>query len=99
MLNAYKVVLIESFEDVNGYTAYIFKDLDKNEYYWLNRMPNWNTPYEPKKGDVGYVKFKEVEGGIDQWYDRQNNKFNIYLYDGVYFEGFILETGNEQIVL
>lgn len=86
--------LVEANTDVDGYTTYVFKDIDKNydEYYMMVRYPKWDAP-KVQLGAEGYVKFAEVQAGIDQWFD--GTKFNKYRYDDIIFYKFI-EKGNEQ---
>ena len=73
------------------YTTYVFKCLEKDvtyetRYIMCTRFPNWETP-TVEIGDSGYLLFREVEAGIDSWYNGQN--MIPYRYSGIHFINFV----------
>ena len=94
--------LLEALCDIAGYTTYVFQILDQDRTYLVEsdylmcvRYPNWDSP-EIKKGDKGYLEVKEVNAGIDQWFD--GNNMNYYKYDDIIFYKFIKETPQTDII-
>lgn len=76
----------EIFEDVNGYTTYIFELLDieemnllKMKYVTCTKMPNWeDNPI--KLNEEGYLDYREIHEGVDKWYDKEEEKMVPYKY-------------------
>ena len=68
----YHVQLIGSYKDGYGYIDYVFKNLERIEwdtdYLWCVQLPNWDQP-PIKWGERGYLTVRDVEAGIDQWFD------------------------------
>lgn len=92
-----KVTVLEIVEKPDGYTEYIFEDFDHpREYLWLSRPINWETPHEVVKGAVGYVKYEEVSAGNTRYFNAKELAFDTYMYDTVYFRGFVLETQKQK---
>lgn len=85
--------LIAKESDTCGYITYVFKILDKSErirlgskYIMCVQFPNWEHR-ELFVGDTGYLNYKVITAGIDQWYDGNNLKF--YRYNMVQFIKFV----------
>lgn len=85
--------LVASSTDFEQYTTYVFelvenKDIEifGSRYVMMIRWPNWDAP-ELNIGSKGYVKFREVRSGIDQWFDGIEHVY--YKYDDIIFEKFI----------
>lgn len=83
--------LLASEEDSQGYITYVFECLDEDminetKYIMCTRFPNWDHK-DISLGEVGYLKFFEVEAGIDKWFDGKN--MVPYRYDGCHFIKFV----------
>lgn len=50
------------------------------------RFPNWDHR-KISLGEVGYLKFFEVQAGIDKWFDGE--KMVPYHYNGTHFIKFV----------
>lgn len=92
--------LIAKESDTCGYTTYVFKILDKSErerlkskYIMCVRFPNWEHR-ELSIGDVGYLNYKVITAGVDQWYDGNSLKF--YRYNMVQFIKFISKPTSKK---
>ena len=90
-IKCFHVEIIEHFDDL-GYQKYIFKDLDSRfpVFYMGTLLPNWNQKLM-KIGDKGYVRIKRKQAGIDTWYNKDEDTYVKYKYDGVYIDTFIHE--------
>lgn len=84
-------------KDVGGYITYVFKNLNStnvyDEYVMCVRFPNWDC-YNLEIGDIGFLKYRMVEAGVDKWYDRENDKFELYRQTDCHFINFIKEQEN-----
>lgn len=88
-----KVKLVAECKQPLGYILYVFHNLENksidNEYITLVRFPNWEqAPFQ--LNDEGFVHFKIVEAGKDEWYDNKNEMFRYYQYTNCIFLQFIL---------
>lgn len=96
--NTLYVKLLTLKENVGGYIIYVFEIINGIEPYYkyimCTRFPNWDSPFI-KIGDIGYLKYKEVEAGKDKWFDSQNNLYIPYKYSGIHFLDFIYENKNK----
>lgn len=88
--------LMEQKTDIGGYITYVFKVLDDNNiqqigtnYLMCVRYPNWEH-YDLQNGEIGYLNIKEVQAGIDKWFD--GGDFHFYRYDDIVFLKFIKES-------
>ena len=71
-----------------------------DKYIMCTKHPNWQT--KPIKiGDKGFLKVKEINAGVDTWYNDALDKKVAYKYDGIQFFDFILEKQKEtdEIIL
>lgn len=91
-----KVQLLTKREDPGGYIIYVFLNLDQNEYIMCTRFPNWDAPLI-KEQDEGFLSYKEVQGGVDNYYDVNNDTIQKYLYDNLIFLNFVYKK-NEILV-
>lgn len=78
-------------EDTQGYITYVFECLDeemieKTRYIMCTRFPNWDHR-DIGLGEVGYLKFFEVQAGVDEWFDGKH--MIPYKYNGCHFIKFI----------
>lgn len=95
---------LESFRrQMGGYVIYLFKNLDEKityelEYVMTVRFPNWNTP-EITIGETGYLQYKEVFAGKDEWWDSQNEQFVKYKCTNIIFLDFIKEKPESTVTL
>lgn len=91
--------LVALKDDLGGYITYVFKNLESNEvfdkYLMCTRFPNWDSPML-ELGDIGFVKYREVFGGIDEWYDKVNDCFIKYNYTDIHFLDFIYEKEKQD---
>ena len=66
------VKFVAKEEDGFGYYNYVFEDLEFQNYYYKYitcvRFPNWNQSVF-KIDDEGFLTFRYVQGGVDEWYD------------------------------
>jgi len=94
--------LITFRKEPGGYIMYVFRNLDSNDwenrYIMTVRFPNWNTPLL-KVGDLGFLKYKEVEAGKTTWWDNNSQTNVAYKYDNVIFEDFIHERKKDLTVM
>ena len=56
------------YEDLCGYTTYVFRDLESDRYIMCVKFPNWNQSVI-NIGDTGFLRVRYVEEGKDEWYD------------------------------
>lgn len=91
--------LIGLNDGFGGYITYVFQNLDStnafDKYLMCTRFPNWGSPFI-KLGDVGYVKYREVFGGVDEWYDRVKEVFVKYNYTDIHFLDFIYDKPKQD---
>ena len=97
-----RVQRLEYSLDSGGYLTYVFKLLDEKEiedvgsnYLMVVQRPNWNQPFI-EQGTCGYLKYKEIQAGVDTWYNdvctsspwcnylsgKENGKFSTNPYIG-----------------
>ena len=71
--------LLAKEEDIMNYQTLVFKNLDKApfgfNYCMVTVWPNWES-YIPKIGDIGYLTYDSVVGGVDTYYDIRRNGGN-----------------------
>lgn len=86
----YKAKLVALDVDCLGYTNYVFENLNNtsidDQFVMCVRFPNW----EQKAFNIeeeGFVTFRFVEEGIDQWYDGKG--LNKYKHTNFIFLKFI----------
>lgn len=82
--------LLAKKEEPGGYIVYVFKNLDDHTYLMCTRLPNWDCS-NIELGDIGYLDYKQVIAGIDEWYNQSSKNFIKYNYTGIYFNNFILK--------
>jgi len=98
-----KAKLLAQHDEPGGYTVYVFENLDfdklYDKYVMCTRFPNWQCD-ELNIGDTGFLKFREVEGGIDCWYDSISDTNVPYKYTNIHFLDFVREQApTKEIVL
>lgn len=82
--------LITFKENIGGYIVYVFENLADGTYEICTRLPRWEIPIL-KIGDVGFLKYGEMVGGKDTWYDPESCTHNYYRKTQVYFIDFVYE--------
>lgn len=89
-----KAQLVYDYEDF-GYVTYVFELLDPEDkdrlltkYMMCVQFPNWEQK-EIKVGDKGFLQYKEINKGIDEYYDFLTKSNKKYLHDMVQFIKFI----------
>jgi len=85
--------------DLMDYQTLVFKNLDKApfgcEYCMVTVWPNWES-YIPEIGDIGYLKYDSVTGGVDTYYDRTLDTIVKYNFTNLVFNKFVKEVDNSK---
>ena len=85
--------------DIMNYQTLVFKNLDKApfgcEYCMVTVWPNWES-YIPKIGDIGYLTYDSVVGGVDTYYDRSSDSIVKYNFTNLVFNKFVREQDNSK---
>lgn len=85
--------LVAACEGLGGYVTYVFQNLDaSNDYIMCTKFPNWETP-PIKIRTIGFLKYKEIIAGRDQWFSPEDGNFYVYKYNGIQFLNFV--AGNK----
>jgi hypothetical protein len=97
--------VLEVLHNPFGYIDYVVESLDPiqekfliTKYLIVTQFPNWDHR-ELCKGDIGFLKYKEITPGIDQWFD--GKELNYYKsFEGWQFLKFINKTPEiEQTII
>jgi hypothetical protein len=75
------------------YREIVVEDLNRDptddlKYVSLVQLPNWSTSDPLNVGDVGYIQFQCVEGGVTTWFNKVLKDFEIYNYTNNYIINF-----------
>ena len=85
--------------DLMNYQTLVFKNLDKApfgcEYCMVTVWPNWES-YIPEVGDIGYLTYDSVTGGVDTYYDRTLDTIVKYNFTNLVFNKFVKEIDNSK---
>ena len=85
--------------DLMDYQTLVFKNLDKApfgcEYCMVTVWPNWES-YIPEIGDIGYLTYDSVTGGVDTYYDRILDTIVKYNFTNLVFNKFVKEIDNSK---
>lgn len=85
--------------DIPNYQTLVFKNLDSvsfgYKYLMVTVFPNWES-YIPEVGEIGYLNYDEVEGGIDTYYDRNTDSIIKYNYSNSIFKKFVKKVDNSK---
>ena len=85
--------------DLMDYQTLVFKNLDKApfgcEYCMVTVWPNWES-YIPEIGDIGYLTYDSVTGGVDTYYDRTLGTIVKYNFTNLVFNKFVREIDNSK---
>lgn len=85
--------------DLMDYQTLVFKNLDRApfgcEYCMVTVWPNWES-YIPEIGDIGYLTYNSVTGGVDTYYDRTLDTIVKYNFTNLVFNKFVKETDNSK---
>ena len=91
--------LLAKEEDLMNYQTLVFKNLDKApfgcEYCMVTVWPNWES-YIPEIGDIGYLTYDSVTGGVDTYYDRTLDTIVKYNFTNLVFNKFVREIDNSK---
>ena len=91
--------LLAKEADIMNYQTLVFKNLDKApfgcEYCMVTVWPNWES-YIPKVGDIGYLTYDSVTGGVDTYYDRSADSIVKYNFTNLVFNKFVKEQDNSK---
>jgi len=71
-----------------GYTTYVFENLNTGDFVMCSRCPNWRGD-EPRVMQDGYVEFKDVKGGVDTYFEASSGQHKFYQYTATYFLNFV----------
>ena len=58
-------------------------------------FPNWESRI-PDIGEIGYLTYDEVEGGIDTYYERSTGNIVKYNFSNLIFKKFVKEVDNSK---
>ena len=82
-----------------GYQTLVFKDLEDSRFGYSYKMvtvfPNWESRI-PEIGEIGYLEYNSVTGGVDTYFDRNEQQFKVYNYTNLIFYKFVKEQDNSQ---
>ena len=85
--------------DLMNYQTLVFKNLDKApfgcEYCMVTVWPNWES-YIPEIGDIGYLTYDSVTGGVDTYYDKTLDTIVKYNFTNLVFNKFVREIDNSK---
>jgi len=90
--------------DSLNYQTLVFKNLENapfgHKYCMVVVFPNWESRI-PDIGEIGYLEYDEVEGGVDKYYDRTTCSMNKYNFSNLIFKKFIkkVDSSNKNIIL
>ena len=91
--------LLAKEEDIMNYQTLVFKNLDTapfgNQYCMVTVWPNWES-YIPNIGDIGYLTYDSVTGGVDTYYDRTLDTIVKYNFTNLVFNKFVREIDNSK---
>lgn len=91
--------LVAYREDFGRYIIYVFEVIGEkslfDRYIMCTRFPNWESPLL-SIGDIGFLKYKDVQAGKDLWYDWKTQTTIPYKYTGCHFVDFVLDTEKQQ---
>ena len=91
--------LLAKEADLMNYQTLVFKNLDKApfgcEYCMVTVWPNWES-YIPEIGDIGYLTYDSVTGGVDTYYDRTLDTIVKYNFTNLIFNKFVREIDNSK---
>jgi hypothetical protein len=91
--------LLAKEADLMNYQTLVFKNLDKApfgcEYCMVTVWPNWES-YIPEIGDIGYLTYDSVTGGVDTYYDRTLDTIVKYNFTNLVFNKFVKEIDNSK---
>jgi hypothetical protein len=85
--------------DLMDYQTLVFKNLDEApfgcEYCMVTVWPNWES-YIPEIGDIGYLTYDSVTGGVDTYYDKTLDTIVKYNFTNLVFNKFVREIDNSK---
>jgi len=95
-----KCELIALENDILDYHTLVFKIIENNppfghNYCMVTVFPNWQSSI-PLIGEIGYLMYDEVIGGIDTYYDRNTDSIVKYNYSNFIFKKFVKEVDNSK---
>lgn len=76
------------------YKEIVVEDLNRDftddlKYIAVVKLPNWEPSMTFNVGDIGYLQFQYVEGGVTKWFNKNLEDFKSYKYTNNYFIRFI----------
>lgn len=84
-----KVLVIQDGQYIEMVVEDLNRDVtDDLKYVTVVKLPNWNVANTFEVGDIGYLQFQYVEGGVTQWFNKDLKDFEIYNYTNNYFINF-----------
>lgn len=101
-----KCELVASECDIMDYHTLVFKILENSppfghRYCMVTVFPNWQARI-PDIGEIGYLMYDEVEGGIDTYYNRDTGTIVKYNFSNSIFKKFVkenLDNSNKDIII
>lgn len=77
------------------YSTLVVENLKNNEYLILTIFPNWIGTI-PAVGEVGYIEYEFVVGGVDLYYDKEIDSQVKYSNTYYIFRKYVKETHIEE---
>lgn len=101
-----KCQLVAKERDLLDYSTLVFKILENNipfghHYCMTVVFPNWQSRI-PDVGEIGYLMYDEVKGGIDTYYNRDTEAIVKYNFSNLIFKKFVkepLDNSNKDIII
>ena len=100
-----KCQVVAKEHDLLDYHVLVFKTLEINcpfghNYTMVTVFPNWESRI-PDIGEIGFLTYDEVEGGIDTYYNRSTESIMKYNFSNLIFKKFVKEqdNSNKDIIL
>lgn len=100
-----KSKLLAEEHDLLDYHTLVFKILEQNcpfghSYVMVTVFPNWQSRL-PNIGEIGYLMYDEVVGGVDTFYNRDTDTIMKYNFSNLIFKRFVKEQEDikKEIIL
>ena len=95
-----KCQLVAAECDILDYHTLVFRILENNcpfghSYCMVTVFPNWESRI-PDLNEIGFLEYDEVQGGIDTYYDRNQDSIVKYNFSNLIFKKFVKEQDNSK---
>lgn len=98
-----KCKLLAAEHDILDYHTLVFKNLDTpcpfgHSYVMVTMFPNWQERM-PDIGEIGFLMYDEVVGGVDSYYNRETDSIMKYNFSNFIFKKFVKEIDNSKEII